>query len=66
MDLITVKMSDISGAMLANKLDTIAASGADTLAGSDVSCLMHIAGGLKKRGSSMQVKHIAELLRPKK
>jgi hypothetical protein len=27
-----------------------------------VSCLMHIAGGLRRRGSQVQVKHLAEVL----
>jgi L-lactate dehydrogenase complex protein LldE len=60
--LFAVKMSDISGAMLCRKLDNVAASGADILVGSDVSCLMHMAGGLRKRGSNIQAKYIAELL----
>lgn len=64
--LFAVKMGDISGAMLARKLDSVEASGADTLVGGDVSCLMHMAGGLEKRGSSVCVKHIAEVLRGKK
>jgi L-lactate dehydrogenase complex protein LldE len=59
--LFAVKMSDISGAMLKRKLDNIEASGADVVVGSDVSCLMHIAGGLQKRGSRIQVKYIAEV-----
>jgi L-lactate dehydrogenase complex protein LldE len=44
------------------KLDSIEASGADTLVGGDVSCLLHLAGGLRRRGSDIDVKHIAELL----
>lgn len=60
--LFAVKMSAISGAMLARKLDNIEASGADILVGSDMSCLMHMAGGLQRRGSRVQVKHIAEVL----
>lgn len=60
--LFAVKMSHISGVMLNRKLDHVEASGADMLVGSDVSCLMHIAGGLKRRGSKIQVKHIAEVL----
>ncbi|MGB0384880.1 MAG: (Fe-S)-binding protein [Ardenticatenaceae bacterium] len=60
--LFAVKMSDISGVMLNRKLDHVQASGADILVGSDVSCLMHMAGGLQKRGSQIEVKHIAELL----
>ncbi len=62
--LFAVKMSDISGAMLEKKLDNIEASGADTVVATDFSCLMHIGGGLKKRGSTVQAKHIAEVLRP--
>jgi L-lactate dehydrogenase complex protein LldE len=61
--LFAVKMGDISGAMLARKLDDIEASGADVVTGTDVSCLMHIAGGLRRRGSRIQAKHLAELLR---
>ena len=61
--LFAVKMSAISGDMLARKLDNVEASGADMLVGSDISCLIHMAGGLQKRGSQIQVKHIAEILR---
>jgi L-lactate dehydrogenase complex protein LldE len=62
--LFAVKMSDISGAMLSRKLANVEASGADILVGGDVSCLLHMAGGLHKQGKAIQVKHIAELLRP--
>jgi L-lactate dehydrogenase complex protein LldE len=55
-------MSAISGAMLDRKLDAIAASGASTVVATDVSCLMHIAGGLRRRGSSVGVRHLAEVL----
>lgn len=64
--LFAVKMSQISGAILERKLDNIEATGADTLVGTDVSCLMHMAGGLHRRGSKIEVKHLAELLHPKK
>jgi len=60
--LFAVKMGDISGAILQRKLDNIEASGADTLVGIDVSCLMNIAGGLHRRGSQVKVKHLAEIL----
>ncbi len=60
--LFAIKMGAISGAILQRKLDNIAASGADTVVGGDVSCLMHIAGGLRRRGSSVRVKHLAEVL----
>ncbi len=64
--LFAVKMSDISGEMLKTKLDNIEASGADTVVATDFSCLMHIGGGLQKRGSHIKAKHIAEVLRPAK
>ena len=60
--LFAIKMSSISGAMLQRKLDNIEASGADTVVGMDASCLMHIAGGLRRRGSTIKVKHLAQLL----
>lgn len=61
--LFAIKMPDVSGAMLATKLDNVEASGADVLVGGDVSCLMHMEGGLRKRGNTnIKVCHIAELL----
>lgn len=60
--LFSVEMPQISTAIMDEKLDRIEASGADTVVGGDVSCLLHIGGGLRKRGSQIQVKHIAELL----
>jgi L-lactate dehydrogenase complex protein LldE len=59
-----VKMPDISSAMLARKLDCIEACGARTIAVTDVSCAMHMAGGLHRRGSAIAVKHVADLLDP--
>ncbi len=58
----SVKYPDISGAMLREKLDCVEASGADVLAACDASCLMHIGGGLLRRGSSTRTAHIAELI----
>ena len=55
-------MSAISGDILERKLDHLIESGVDLLVGTDVSCLMHMAGGLQRRGSRIEVKHIAELL----
>ena len=60
--LFAVKMSDISGAMLKTKLDHVIASGAQTVVGCDISCLMHIEGGARKRGLPVTVCHLAELL----
>jgi len=57
-----VKMGPISGAMLQSKLEAIEASGAEVVVATDVSCLMHIGGGLHRRGSSVRTRHIAEVL----
>ena len=57
-----IKMSDLSGAVLKRKLDNIEASGAQTLVGCDVSCLLQISGGLHRRGSKIKTRHIAEIL----
>jgi L-lactate dehydrogenase complex protein LldE len=60
--LFAVRESPISGAMLARRLDAIAASGAELVTACDVSCLLHVAGGLRRRGSPVRVCHLAELL----
>lgn len=60
--LFAIEMPAVSTAIMNDKLDRIEASGADTVVGGDVSCLVHIAGGLRRRGSSIDVKHIAELM----
>lgn len=61
--LFAVKMADISSQILDKKLDNIEATEADVLVGSDVSCLMHMAGGLHRRGCPIKVQHIAQLLK---
>ena len=60
--LFAVEMAEVSAAIMDAKLDDLEATGADVVVGGDVSCLLHLAGGLRRRGSSLQVRHIAELL----
>lgn len=60
--LFSVEMPAVSAAIMEEKLDNIEKSGADVLSGGDVSCLLHLEGGLRRRGSNIEVKHIAELL----
>jgi L-lactate dehydrogenase complex protein LldE len=60
--LFALEMPDVSAAMLNRKLDAIEATGADVVVGGDISCLMHVAGGLHRRGSRVEVRHIAEVL----
>jgi L-lactate dehydrogenase complex protein LldE len=57
-----IKMPEISGTMLANRIATFEATGADLVVGCDVSCLLHIEGGFRKKGSKMRTMHIAQLL----
>lgn len=60
--LFSIEMPSVSIAIMDEKLDRIEASGADTIVGGDISCLVHLEGGLHRRGSEVRVAHIAELL----
>jgi L-lactate dehydrogenase complex protein LldE len=60
--LFSVKMSEISSAMLARKLDHVTGTGARTLVACDSSCLLHLEGGLRKRRDGTAVRHLAEVL----
>jgi len=57
-----VKMAHISTAMVDEKVDHILESGADLVVGLDASCLMNIEGRLRRRGSRLEVRHLAEVL----
>lgn len=60
--LFSIKMADVSGAMLQKKIDAIEQIGVDAIVTGDVSCLTHMNGGLEKQGKSTRVIHIADLL----
>ena len=57
-----VKMPVISTAMVDEKVDHILETEADVLIGLDMSCLMNIDGRMRRRGRTLPVKHLAELL----
>jgi L-lactate dehydrogenase complex protein LldE len=57
-----VKYPGISDKMLEKKLTHIHATGVDTLIAGDLGCLMNMAGKLKREGSPVKVRHIAEVL----
>ncbi len=57
-----VKYPDISNTMVSEKAKVIEASGADTLLAGDLGCLMNMAGKLKRQGSRVRVRHVAEVL----
>ena len=59
--LFAVKMAEISGAMLAKKMNQIRTCPADVLTG-DLSCMLHINGGLEHTHTPQRVQHIAEVL----
>ena len=58
----SVKMADISSAILDEKLDNIEATGVNTVIAADTGCIYQMQGGLRRRGSDVQVVHIAEIL----
>jgi L-lactate dehydrogenase complex protein LldE len=57
-----VDHASISEAILSNKLDQIQKADVDRVVGCDVSCLMHIEGGLRQRKSSVRTLHLAQVL----
>lgn len=57
-----VKYPDISNDMVEKKTAHIAASGADVLLAGDLGCLMNMAGKLKRLGSAVEARHVAEVL----
>jgi L-lactate dehydrogenase complex protein LldE len=57
-----VKYADISGAMLARKIENIRATGARFVVACDSSCLMQIGGGLHKQDVGIEPLHLAQLL----
>ncbi|KHL02674.1 (Fe-S)-binding protein [Sinomonas humi] len=64
----SIKNADVSSAMLADKVENICGTGAGACAGGDVSCLMHIGGGLSREGRTtesgapVRTVHLAEVL----
>ncbi len=59
--LFAVKMADVSGAMLAKKMENIANCPAQVV-GIDMSCATQINAGLEKSGSTRRIRHVAEVL----
>lgn len=58
----SIKMPDISGAMVTEKVDHLKETEAEVLVGLDMACLMNIAGNLRHRNEPVKVMHLAELL----
>jgi L-lactate dehydrogenase complex protein LldE len=60
--LFCVKYPEISEKMVDAKAGDIIATGADTVLGGDLGCLLNIAGRLHRHGSTIKVRHVAEVL----
>ena len=60
--LFAIKMPDVSGAMLNDKIRNINTTPADLIVTCDASCLTQINGGLNRQHSDKRVVHIAEVL----
>ncbi len=57
-----VKNAATSSAMLRDKMDHIAGTGAKVCTAGDSSCLMHIGGGLSRIKSGTRTLHLAQIL----
>ena len=59
-----VKLPRVSAAMADEKLDQIMAAGAQAVISTDVGCLMHLEGRIRRRGLDLRVHHLVDLLEP--
>jgi L-lactate dehydrogenase complex protein LldE len=57
-----IKNSDVSTAMLADKMRNVLATHAEVCTAGDSSCLMHIGGGLSRLRTGVRTVHLAEIL----
>jgi len=57
-----VKYPEVSGKIVGQKTEAIAASGAATLLAGELGCLLNMAGKLSREGSRVEVRHVAEVL----
>jgi L-lactate dehydrogenase complex protein LldE len=57
-----VKNSEVSTAMLADKMTHVLSTGAEICSAGDSSCLMHIGGGLSRLRTGVRTVHLAEIL----
>lgn len=60
--LFAIKHPEISSRMLDRKVETVLRSGAERLVACDLGCLLHLGGGLHRRGATIRVQHLAELV----
>ena len=60
--LFSVKYPEISERMADDKIADACATGADTLVGGDLGCLLHLKGRMARQGKTLSVRHAAEVL----
>jgi L-lactate dehydrogenase complex protein LldE len=58
----SVRLPEVSSAILDRKLASVEATGADCVVACDAGCLLQMGGGLSRRGSRVRAVHLAELL----
>lgn len=58
----SVKFEPISSGMAEQKIDHVLATGADYLISTDLSCLMHLDGMIRKQNHPVKMMHIADVL----
>lgn len=58
----SVRYPEISGRLASAKTAAVRDSDAETLLGGDLGCLLNLAGKLKREGSAVAVRHVAEVL----
>jgi L-lactate dehydrogenase complex protein LldE len=58
----SVRLPDVSAAILRKKLDHVERTGADCVVACDAGCLMQMGGGLSRRGSRVRAVHLAQVL----
>lgn len=58
----SVKMAEVSGEMVTEKVRHISDANPDYLIGADISCLLNIGGRLQREGKNIKVMHIADVL----
>lgn len=60
----SVKLPEVSAAMADDKIDRYLEAGVDAVVSTDVGCLMHLEGRVRRRGDALRVFHLLDLLEP--
>ncbi len=60
--LFSVKYPEVSERMADDKIADAIGTGAETLTGADLGCLLHLAGRVEREGKTLRVRHVAEIL----